>query len=267
MGLCKGRNLRTQELEKGFGGGGQAVKAGDADFDLLRRVERENADVSRPRAAVDGVVHAEAQTCLDHRVGCERVHGRELEVGRHAAARKHTCVVNVPVGEGFDVGFLGEGRNGKGRERGERVRRREPRGHFVPEDRVPAVRALALAYDAEVDFEAVQTREQVGAVTAAELNLNAGITGVKRRNHPRKRRVERAVRRTDCDRADVCAAYLRGKLGAVLAGLQQGADSGEQPFAGGRWAHAAVLAVQQGKAGFRLKRRNHAADARHQFRT
>ena len=81
------------------------------------------------------------------------------------------------------------------------------------------------------------------------------------------RRVERAVRRTDCDRADVCAAYLRGKLGAVLAGLQQGADSGEQPFAGGCWAHAAVLTVQQGKAGFRLKRRNHAADARHQFRT
>ena len=58
---------------------------------------------ARPSAAIERVVHGEAETGLDHRVGRKGIHCGEFEVRRHAAACEDTRVVDVLVGVGLDI--------------------------------------------------------------------------------------------------------------------------------------------------------------------
>lgn len=84
--------VRFQKIEECLRGGGEVRQRRRADLDDLRRVERQDAHVARPSAAIERVVHGEAETGLDHRVGRKGIHRGKFEIRRDAAARENARV-------------------------------------------------------------------------------------------------------------------------------------------------------------------------------
>lgn len=84
--------VRFQKIEERLRGGGEVRQRRRADLDDLRRVERQNAHAARPSAAIERVVHGEAETGLDHRVGRKGIHRGKFEIRRDAAARENARV-------------------------------------------------------------------------------------------------------------------------------------------------------------------------------
>lgn len=81
-----------QKIEERPRGGGEVRQRRRADLDDLRRVERQDAHAARPSAAIERVVHGEAETGLDHRVGRKGIHRGKFEIRRDAAARENARV-------------------------------------------------------------------------------------------------------------------------------------------------------------------------------
>lgn len=84
--------VRFQKIEECPRGGGEVRQRRRADLDDLRRVERQDAHAARPSAAIERVVHGEAETGLDHRVGRKGIHRGKFEIRRDAAARENARV-------------------------------------------------------------------------------------------------------------------------------------------------------------------------------
>lgn len=84
--------VRFQKIEERPRGGGEVRQRRRADLDDLRRVERQDAHAARPSAAIERVVHGEAETGLDHRVGRKGIHRGKFEIRRDAAARENARV-------------------------------------------------------------------------------------------------------------------------------------------------------------------------------
>ena len=84
--------VRFQKIEECLRGGGEVRQRRRADLDDLRRVERQDAHAARPSAAIERVVHGEAETGLDHRVGRKGIHRGKFEIRRDAAARENARV-------------------------------------------------------------------------------------------------------------------------------------------------------------------------------
>ena len=84
--------VRFQKIEECPRGGGEVRQRRRADLDDLRRVERQDAHAARPSAAIEHVVHDEAETGLDHRVGRKGIHRGKFEIRRDAAARENARV-------------------------------------------------------------------------------------------------------------------------------------------------------------------------------
>lgn len=84
--------VRFQKIEECLRGGGEVRQRRRADLDDLRRVERQDAHVARPSAAIERVVHGEAETGLDHRVGRKGIHRGKFEIRHDAAARENARV-------------------------------------------------------------------------------------------------------------------------------------------------------------------------------
>ena len=99
--------VRFQKIEERPRGGGEVRQRRRADLDDLRRVERQDAHAARPSAAIERVVHGEAETGLDHRVGRKGIHRGKFEIRRDAAARENARV------EDFANSFGDSGRAGK----------------------------------------------------------------------------------------------------------------------------------------------------------
>lgn len=91
--------VRFQKIEERPRGGGEVRQRRRADLDDLRRVERQDAHAARPSAAIERVVHGEAETGLDHRVGRKGIHRGKFEIRRDAAARENARI------EGFANSF------------------------------------------------------------------------------------------------------------------------------------------------------------------
>lgn len=91
--------VRFQKIEECPRGGGEVRQRRRADLDDLRRVERQDAHAARPSAAIERVVHGEAETGLDHRVGRKGIHRGKFEIRRDAAARENARI------EGFANSF------------------------------------------------------------------------------------------------------------------------------------------------------------------
>ena len=81
--------VRFQKIEECLRGGGEVRQRRRADLDDLRRVERQDAHAARKGAAIERVVHGEAETGLDHRVGRKGIHRGKFEIRRDAAAREN----------------------------------------------------------------------------------------------------------------------------------------------------------------------------------
>ena len=86
------RKVRFQKIEERPRGGGEVRQRRRADLDDLRRVERQDAHAARPSAAIERVVHGEAETGLDHRVGRKGIHRGKFEIRRDAAARENARI-------------------------------------------------------------------------------------------------------------------------------------------------------------------------------
>lgn len=84
--------VRFAKIEERPRGGGEVRQRRRADLDDLRRVERQDAHAARPSAAIERVVHGEAETGLDHRVGCKGIHRGKFEIRRDAAARENARI-------------------------------------------------------------------------------------------------------------------------------------------------------------------------------
>ena len=84
--------VRFQKIEERPRGGGEVRQRRRADLDDLRRVERQDAHAARKGAAIERVVHGEAETGLDHRVGRKGIHRGKFEIRRDAAARENARV-------------------------------------------------------------------------------------------------------------------------------------------------------------------------------
>lgn len=84
--------VRFQKVEEGPRGGGEVGQRRHADLHELRWVERQNAHAARKGAAIERVVHGEAETGLDHRVGRKGIHRGKFEIRRDAAARENARV-------------------------------------------------------------------------------------------------------------------------------------------------------------------------------
>lgn len=84
--------VRFQKIEECPRGGGEVRQRRRADLDDLRRVERQDAHAARKGAAIERVVHGEAETGLDHRVGRKGIHRGKFEIRRDAAARENARV-------------------------------------------------------------------------------------------------------------------------------------------------------------------------------
>lgn len=84
--------VRFQKIEECPRGGGEVRQRRRADLDDLRRVERQDTHAARPSAAIERVVHGEAETGLDHRVGRKGIHRGKFEIRRDAAARENARV-------------------------------------------------------------------------------------------------------------------------------------------------------------------------------
>ena len=84
--------VRFQKIEECPRGGGEVRQRRRADLDDLRRVERQDAHAARPSAAIERVVHGEAETGLDHRVGRKGIHRGKFEIRRDAAARENARI-------------------------------------------------------------------------------------------------------------------------------------------------------------------------------
>lgn len=84
--------VRFQKIEECLRGGGEVRQRRRADLDDLRRVERQDAHAARPSAAIERVVHGEAETGLDHRVGRKGIHRGKFEIRRDAAARENARI-------------------------------------------------------------------------------------------------------------------------------------------------------------------------------
>lgn len=84
--------VRFAKIEERPRGGGEVRQRRRADLDDLRRVERQDAHAARPSAAIERVVHGEAETSLDHRVGRKGIHRGKFEIRRDAAARENARV-------------------------------------------------------------------------------------------------------------------------------------------------------------------------------
>lgn len=84
--------VRFQKIEECLRGGGEVRQRRRADLDDLRRVERQDAHAARKGAAIERVVHGEAETGLDHRVGRKGIHRGKFEIRRDAAARENARV-------------------------------------------------------------------------------------------------------------------------------------------------------------------------------
>lgn len=91
--------VRFAKIEERPRGGGEVRQRRRADLDDLRRVERQDAHAARPSAAIERVVHGEAETGLDHRVGRKGIHRGKFEIRRDAAARENARI------EGFANSF------------------------------------------------------------------------------------------------------------------------------------------------------------------
>ena len=91
--------VRFQKVEEGPRGGGEVRQRRHADLHELRWVERQNAHAARKGAAIERVVHGEAETGLDHRVGRKGIHRGKFEIRRDAAARENARI------EGFANSF------------------------------------------------------------------------------------------------------------------------------------------------------------------
>lgn len=84
--------VRFQKIEECPRGGGEVRQRRRADLHDLRRVERQNAHAARKGAAIERVVHGEAETGLDHRVGRKGIHRGKFEIRRDAAARENARI-------------------------------------------------------------------------------------------------------------------------------------------------------------------------------
>ena len=84
--------MRFQKIEERPRGGGEVRQRRRADLDDLRRVERQDAHAARKGAAIERVVHGEAETGHDHRVGRKGIHRGKFEIRRDAAARENARV-------------------------------------------------------------------------------------------------------------------------------------------------------------------------------
>ena len=84
--------VRFQKIEECLRGGGEVRQRRRADLDDLRRVERQDAHAARKGAAIERVVHGEAETGLDHRVGRKGIHRGKFEIRRDAAARENARI-------------------------------------------------------------------------------------------------------------------------------------------------------------------------------
>ena len=84
--------VRFAKIEECLRGGGEVRQRRRADLDDLRRVERQDAHAARKGAAIERVVHGEAETGLDHRVGRKGIHRGKFEIRRDAAARENARV-------------------------------------------------------------------------------------------------------------------------------------------------------------------------------
>ena len=84
--------VRFQKIEERPRGGGEVRQRRRADLDDLRRVERQDAHAARKGAAIERVVHGEAETGHDHRVGRKGIHRGKFEIRRDAAARENARV-------------------------------------------------------------------------------------------------------------------------------------------------------------------------------
>ena len=84
--------VRFQKIEERPRGGGEVRQRRRADLDDLRRVDRQDAHAARPSAAIERVVHGEAETGLDHRVGRKGIHRGKFEIRRDAAARENARI-------------------------------------------------------------------------------------------------------------------------------------------------------------------------------
>lgn len=84
--------VRFQKIEERPRGGGEVRQRRRADLDDLRRVERQDAHAARKGTAIERVVHGEAETGLDHRVGRKGIHRGKFEIRRDAAARENARV-------------------------------------------------------------------------------------------------------------------------------------------------------------------------------
>lgn len=84
--------VRFAKIEERPRGGGEVRQRRRADLDDLRRVERQDAHAARKGAAIERVVHGEAETGLDHRVGRKGIHSGKFEIRRDAAARENARV-------------------------------------------------------------------------------------------------------------------------------------------------------------------------------
>lgn len=91
--------VRFQKIEERPRGGGEVRQRRRADLDDLRRVERQDAHAARKGAAIERVVHGEAETGHDHRVGRKGIHRGKFEIRRDAAARENARI------EGFANSF------------------------------------------------------------------------------------------------------------------------------------------------------------------
>ena len=91
--------VRFQKIEELPRGGGEVRQRRRADLDDLRRVERQDAHAARKGAAIERVVHGEAETGHDHRVGRKGIHRGKFEIRRDAAARENARI------EGFANSF------------------------------------------------------------------------------------------------------------------------------------------------------------------
>ena len=74
----------------------------------LRRIERQNADLSRPCAPIDGIVHTHSQTGFHHGVSGKRIHRGKFKVRRNAAAGKYARIINIPAGVRLNVRLAGK---------------------------------------------------------------------------------------------------------------------------------------------------------------
>lgn len=164
--------VRFQKVEEGPRGGGEVRQRRHADLHELRWVERQNAHAARKGAAIERVVHGEAETGLHHRIGRKGVHRGEFQIWCDAAARENARIVDILVGIGLDIRLSSKRRDRQCGEPCHRMRGGNPGGQCIVTDTQPVVSALARGDEAQVEPVRVELVEQLCAVSAAQLHLN-----------------------------------------------------------------------------------------------